>query len=204
MGERAMRRAARSIAHDVSQVSLEELQSRFGEESIWVYNIIRGIDHTEGSPVPRLYLTPHFQLIEVTARVATKSMLASKNVRPSVTTPEQGVHWLNVLAGELNVRLRDAREISPGLWPKTLVLSHRTGEFPLVHLRLLEGLKSGIEPSRSRQIPFPFTRHLSTEYIVKYARKLWDEATQPMSKGTMKLNNVRWFWLRLDGRGSDA
>ena len=66
----------------------------------------------------------------VTARVATKSMLASKNVRPSVTLPEQGLHWLNVLAGELNVRLRDAREISPGLWPKILVLSHRTGMHP--------------------------------------------------------------------------
>ena len=44
-----------------------------------------------------------------------------------MTSPEQGVHWLHVLAGELNVRLRDAREISHGLWPKTLVLSHRTG-----------------------------------------------------------------------------
>ena len=64
----------------------------------------------------------------VTARVATKSMLASKNVRPNVTTPGQGLHWLDVLAGELHVRLRDAREISPGLWPKTLVLSHRTGQ----------------------------------------------------------------------------
>ena len=54
-------------------------------------------------------------------------MLASKNVRPSVTSPEQGLHWLNVLGGELNVRLRDAREIAPGLWPKTLALHHRTG-----------------------------------------------------------------------------
>ena len=50
--------------------------------------------------------------------------------------------------------------------------------------------QKGIEPSRSRQIPFPFTRHLSTDYILKYARKLWDEATQPMHKGNMKLNNV--------------
>ena len=55
-------------------------------------------------------------------------MLASKNVRPNVTSPEQGHHWLSVLAGELHVRLRDAREITPGLWPKSLVLSHRTGE----------------------------------------------------------------------------
>ncbi|ORY35599.1 hypothetical protein BCR39DRAFT_510982 [Naematelia encephala] len=150
---------------DMLTVPLEELQAKFGEESIWVYNIIRGIDHTE-----------------VTARVATKSMLASKNVRPNVKTPEQGHHWLGVLAGELNVRLRDAREISPGLWPKTLVLSHRTG----------------IEPSRSRQIPFPFTRNLSTEYILKFARRLWDEATQPMNKGNMKLNNIALAFTGLE------
>ena len=52
-------------------------------------------------------------------------MLASKNTNPPVRTIEQGNHWLGVLAGELNVRLREAREIAPGLWPKTLVLSHR-------------------------------------------------------------------------------
>ena len=62
-------------------------------------------------------------------------MLASKNTRPPVNTPAQGMHWINVLGGELNVRLRDAREINPGLWPKTLVLGTRTGmsllPFPL-------------------------------------------------------------------------
>lgn len=51
-------------------------------------------------------------------------------------------------------------------------------------------LTTGIEPSKSRQIPFPFTKNLNTEYIVKYAKKLWEECTQPMSKGNMKLNNV--------------
>lgn len=59
-------------------------------------------------------------------------MLASKNTRPAVTTPEQGMHWIGVLAGELNVRLRDAREVTPGLWPKTLVIGHRTG-LSLIH-----------------------------------------------------------------------
>ncbi|WWD19039.1 hypothetical protein CI109_103497 [Kwoniella shandongensis] len=150
---------------DMLTVPLEEMQRRFGEESIWVYNILRGIDHTE-----------------VIARVSTKSMLASKNVRPNVTTPEQGEHWLSVLAGELNVRLREAREVAPGLWPKTLVLSHR----------------QGIEPSRSRQTPFPFTKALSTEYIVKHAKKMWDEATQPMKNGNMRLNNIALSFTGLE------
>jgi DNA polymerase eta len=58
-------------------------------------------------------------------------MLASKNIQPSVTTREGGYHWLTILAGELYVRLRDAREITEGLWPKTLVLGTRQGKRPL-------------------------------------------------------------------------
>jgi len=114
------------------------------------------------------------------------------------------MHWINVLGGELNVRLRDAREINPGLWPKTLVLGTRTGmsllPFPLPlslrpdHEKQKNNLRTGIEAGRSRQIPFPFTRNLSTEYIVKYAKRLWDEVCQPMRNGgNMKLNNVRLF-----------
>lgn len=106
------------------------------------------------------------------------------------------MHWIGVLAGELNVRLRDAREIAPGLWPKTLVLGHRTGEclprWKNASERQPLRTRLGIEAGRSRQIPFPFTRTLSTEYIVKHAKKLWDEVCQPMRTGTsMKLNNVR-------------
>jgi hypothetical protein len=29
-------------------VPLDEMQRKFGEESIWVWNILRGIDHSEG------------------------------------------------------------------------------------------------------------------------------------------------------------
>ncbi|RSH86475.1 DNA-directed DNA polymerase eta rad30 [Apiotrichum porosum] len=120
---------------------------------------------------------------EVKEKLATKSMLASKNTIPNVRTAEQGHHWLSVLAGELNVRLREARGVTPGLWPKTLVLSIRS---------------SGAGASHSRQAPFPFTRNLSTEYIVKHARKLWDESTQPLAKGTMKLSNIGLAFTSLD------
>jgi hypothetical protein len=75
-----------------------------------------------------LLLYPQHAYNLVKERTATKSMLASKNTRPAIMTPEQGMHWIGVLAGELNVRLRDSREINPGLWPKTLVLGYRTGE----------------------------------------------------------------------------
>lgn len=99
-------------------------------------------------------------------------MLASKNTIPSVTTHAQGHHWLCVLAGELAVRLREARAVAPGLWPKTLVLSTRTGW-----------------ESRSRQLQFPFARELDAAYIVKHARRLWDEHVGPLKE--LKFNNVR-------------
>lgn len=100
-------------------------------------------------------------------------MLASKNTIPNVTTHAQGHHWLGVLAGELCVRLREARSVAPGLWPKTLVLSTRTGW-----------------DSRSRQLPFPFARELDAAYIVKHARRLWDEHAGHLKSGQMKFNNV--------------
>lgn len=85
--------------------------------------------------------------------MATKSMLASKNTRPAVTTPEQGLHWIGVLGGELNVRLRESREVAPGLWPKTLVLSYRTGESSmsvgrLVHHKVMRRPLTRVEDSR--------------------------------------------------------
>jgi DNA polymerase eta len=70
-------------------------------------------------------------------------MLASKNIRPAVKTYEMGIHWIGILAGELNVRLRDAREINSGLWPKTLVLGHRTGESEVKSLLCPSYMSSG-------------------------------------------------------------
>ncbi|KAJ9100920.1 hypothetical protein QFC20_005336 [Naganishia adeliensis] len=159
-----------STVGDMLSVSLEEMQKKFGAESVWVYDILRGIDN---SPVKE--------------RTATKSMLASKNITPIITTREAGYHWLAVLAGELYVRLRDAREITDGLWPKSLVL----------------GTRQAFETQRSRQTTFPFTKNLSTEYIAKYANKLWDEVTEPMTrlsggKPAMKVNNLALSFFGLE------
>lgn len=128
------------------------------------------------SAIPNLADNQGIDHSEVTARLATKSMLASKNTRPPVTTPDEGLHWIKILAGELSVRLREAREVTPGIWPKTIALGYRTGNEAVKH----------------RQIPFPFSRNLNTDYIVRFAKRLWDEVCQPMSRGGMKLNNVSW------------
>jgi DNA polymerase eta len=90
---------------DLLTVSKEELQARFGEESFWVYDILRGRDYAE-----------------VKARQGVKSMMASKNVRPAINAWGEAQHWLRVLSAELALRLEEARDLEPGTWPKTLVL----------------------------------------------------------------------------------
>ncbi|KAL7279344.1 hypothetical protein ACG7TL_007185 [Trametes sanguinea] len=90
---------------------LDEMQRKFGEESIWVYEILRGIDRSEVKEKP----------------AGTKSMLASKNLPQPITKATQGYHWIRVLAAELALRLNEAREGNTALWPKTIVLHIRQG-----------------------------------------------------------------------------
>jgi len=54
--------------------------------------------------------------------IVNKSMLASKNLQKPITKPQDGQHWIRVLAAELALRLNDARKVNSQLWPKTLVL----------------------------------------------------------------------------------
>ncbi|KAL7416652.1 hypothetical protein BDY24DRAFT_408629 [Mrakia frigida] len=144
---------------DLLSVSLEEMQRKFGEESLWVYNILRGIDHSE-----------------VKEKSLAKSMLASKNMRPPLTALEQGQPWLRVLCVELVGRLKEARgetsdgetgEQGSGVWPKTLVLSWR--EADLHH-------NNAGSSNKSKQLPFPFHRPLSPDGpILKIATRLLGE-----------------------------
>ncbi|KAF8575427.1 DNA/RNA polymerase [Ramaria rubella] len=94
---------------DLLNVSIEDMQRNFGEDSIWVWEILRGIDRSEVKE----------------KSIVTKSMGASKNLQHPITHPSQGGHWLRILGGELAFRLQEAREENPGLWPKTLVLHVR-------------------------------------------------------------------------------
>jgi DNA polymerase eta len=105
-------------------------------------------------------------------------MMASKNVRPGITTTEQARHWLAVLSAELAVRLTDARKVNSTVWPRTIVLHIRQGmmlaflvhclqiTYPTLHT-------PGSNTPRSKQIAFPFTRTFSAATILVPAEKLW-------------------------------
>ncbi|KZS92491.1 DNA/RNA polymerase [Sistotremastrum niveocremeum HHB9708] len=85
----------------------EDLQNKFGEGSIWVYEVLR------------------CQVKE--KATLNKSMGASKNLGKPVTKREDGYHWIRLMASELAFRLLELRETYPGVWPKTIVLHIRQG-----------------------------------------------------------------------------
>ncbi|GJE96213.1 DNA polymerase [Phanerochaete sordida] len=149
-----------STVGDLLAVSLEEFQRKFGEESIWVWEILRGIDRSEVKEKPPV----------------TKSMQAAKNLPQPIVKASQGQHWVRVLAAELALRLREARESIPALWPKSLVLY----------------VRQGYETSRSKQAPFAFTRDITVDYIAAAGDKLWKElvGTEASRSAPVKITHV--------------
>ncbi|KAA1467336.1 DNA/RNA polymerase [Dentipellis sp. KUC8613] len=99
-----------STVGDLLTISLDEIQRKFGEEAIWVYEILRGIDRSEVKEKPAL----------------TKSMMAAKNLPRPITKVSEGPHWLRVLAAELAHRLNEMR-LTQSVWPRTLGLHVRRG-----------------------------------------------------------------------------
>ncbi|KIK80658.1 hypothetical protein PAXRUDRAFT_158084 [Paxillus rubicundulus Ve08.2h10] len=132
-----------STVGDLLGVSLDEMQNKFGENAMWVYELLRGVDRSEVKEKSALF----------------KSMLASKNLPKPITRPDEGHQWIRVLAAELALRLNDAREEMPTLWPKTIVLHAR----------------KDYETSRSKQSAFPFSREVTVDMIAAAADKLWKE-----------------------------
>lgn len=142
---------------DLLTIKLEEMQSKFGEDCVWVYEFIRGIDKTE---------------VKDKGTTLTKSMLASKNLPKPIQKPSEGYHWIRVLAAELALRLNDAREMSPNLWPRNIALAAR----------------NGYESGRSKSAPFPFLKEVTVDTVAAAGDKLWKELVGTTSK--MKVTNV--------------
>ncbi|KAH9057824.1 DNA/RNA polymerase [Lactarius vividus] len=132
-----------STVGDLLPIDLDEMQQKFGEDSIWVYEIVRGIDRSEVKEKPAM----------------TKSMMASKNLPRPITKFSEGPQWLRVLAAELALRLNEAREADPSIWPKTIVLHARPRN----------------EASRSKQTSFPFARTVTVDTIAGFAERLWKD-----------------------------
>ncbi|KAJ7454776.1 hypothetical protein FB451DRAFT_1099682 [Mycena latifolia] len=156
-----------STVGDLLTISLDEMQNKFGEESIWIYEVLRGIDYSEVKEKQTL----------------NKSMLAAKNLSPPVTKFSEGFQWIRVLASELALRLNDARETTPNLWPKTLVLSARDVK---AH-----------QSRRSKQGPWPFVREVNVDVVASAAEKLWKELIDPHA--SMKITGISLGFTGIEG-----
>ncbi len=85
-----------------------------------------------------------------------KSMLAAKNLPQPVTKSADGYSWIRILAAELALRLNDARESNPALWPKSIVMGVQQGvsayyELDLTPRRRLV-IDTGVNCCRSRLV----------------------------------------------------
>lgn len=146
-------------------------------------------------------LTKATLLVKDKGTTLTKSMLASKNLPKPITNASEGYHWIRVLAAELALRLNDARQISPNLWPKTLVLHARKGicnYLPFDEISFVSILKQylGYEAGRSKQAPFPFTKEVTVDYIASAGGKLWKELVGNAS--TMRVSSVQLAFTGID------
>nr|VWP00898.1 3-isopropylmalate dehydrogenase (3-IPM-DH) (IMDH) (EC (Beta-IPM dehydrogenase) [Ganoderma boninense] len=133
------------------------------------------------TPTPAMQHLTSFHYYRRTIRVVkeksavNKSMLASKNLPKPITKATEGQHWLRVLAAELALRLNEARDADPALWPKTIVL----------HIR------QGYETARSKQLPFPFARSVTTDVIASFGNKLWKELVGTAGSTPFKITSVQ-------------
>ncbi|KAI8328838.1 hypothetical protein BC941DRAFT_444155 [Chlamydoabsidia padenii] len=96
-------------AGDLWQYALKDLQKDFNESSgLWLYNIIRGIDHEE-----------------VILNKAPTSLVASKHFRLPLCNEKDLVPWYPILSAELHTRVMRNWE-EHHTWPKTLLIFYQS------------------------------------------------------------------------------
>ncbi|KAG9732261.1 DNA/RNA polymerase, partial [Aureobasidium melanogenum] len=96
---------------ELLEVPIEQLKKKIGDDTgTWLYNIIRGEDHSEVNP-----------------RTQIKSMLSAKSFRPSINTSDTAVRWIRIFVADIFSRLVEEGVLENKRRPKTLNLYHRQG-----------------------------------------------------------------------------
>jgi len=95
---------------DLLAVPVDQLKKLGNDTGMWLYQIIRGEDHSEVNP-----------------RTQIKSMLSAKSFRPSINTFEQAVRWLRIFVADIFTRLVEEGVTENKRRPKTINLHHRQG-----------------------------------------------------------------------------
>ncbi|KAF9064160.1 DNA polymerase eta [Rhodocollybia butyracea] len=171
-----------STVADLLPISQEELQSKFGENALWVYEILRYVGSLSSVLCSCLMVNSGIDRSEVKEKSpVNKSMLAAKALQKPITRVDDGPHWIRVLAAELSLRLNDARRARPSLWPKTIVLN----------------VGNGYETRRSKQAPFPFTKEVNVDVIAAAGGRLWKELVANVS-GPIKITLISLGFTGID------
>jgi DNA polymerase eta len=89
---------------------LEQLKRLGDDTGSWLYNTIRGEDHSEVNP-----------------RTQIKSMLSAKSFRPAINSFEQGVRWLRIFVADIFSRCVEEGVLENKRRPRTINLHHRQG-----------------------------------------------------------------------------
>ncbi|KAK7192044.1 hypothetical protein DPSP01_003910 [Paraphaeosphaeria sporulosa] len=89
---------------------LDQLKRLGDDTGSWLYNTIRGEDHSEVNP-----------------RTQIKSMLSAKSFRPAINSFEQGVRWLRIFVADIFSRCVEEGVLENKRRPRTINLHHRQG-----------------------------------------------------------------------------
>ncbi|KAF1915833.1 sister chromatid cohesion protein Eso1 [Ampelomyces quisqualis] len=95
---------------DLVEQPVEQLKKLGDDTGSWLYNTIRGEDHSEVNP-----------------RTQIKSMLSAKSFRPTINSFEQGVRWLRIFVADIFSRCVEEGVLENKRRPKTINLHHRQG-----------------------------------------------------------------------------
>lgn len=110
LGDEAVAMFGTDKVKDLLKQPLDQLKKLGDDTGSWLYNIIRGEDHSEVNP-----------------RTQIKSMLSAKSFRPAINSFEQGVRWLRIFAADIFSRCVEEGVLENKRRPKTITLHHRQG-----------------------------------------------------------------------------
>jgi DNA polymerase eta len=110
LGDEAVAMFGTDKVKELLEQPLEQLKRLGDDTGSWLYNTIRGEDHSEVNP-----------------RTQIKSMLSAKSFRPAINSFEQGVRWLRIFVADIFSRCVEEGVLENKRRPRTINLHHRQG-----------------------------------------------------------------------------
>ena len=110
LGDEVVNMFSTDSVSELLQVPIEQMKKLGDDTGSWLYQTIRGDDHSEAN-----------------SRTQIKSMLSAKSFRPSINTFDQACRWLRIFVADIYARLVEEGVLENKRRPKTVNLHHRQG-----------------------------------------------------------------------------